>query len=125
MKQKKFFNSSGTLPSAVLAVVLLFSAGCGQKSAQLTADQNKAFDNAPPEVKQTWDKALAADKANDYVAAQTALSSLSQMKLSDQQQKVLEEERAAFGQRMMQAADKNDPGAIEAVKQALKNRKAR
>ncbi len=125
MKQETHLDRSGILRTTLLALTVLISAGCGQNAAHLTADQTKAFDSAPPEVKQTWDKALAADKSNDYVAAQTALSSLSQMILSDQQQKVLDEERAAFGQRLMQAADKNDPAAVEAVKLALKNRKAR
>ena len=102
-------------PAAWLASALLFAAGCGQHAAKLTAAQSSAFDNAPAEVKQTWEKALAADKANDYVTAGAALDSLKKMILSDQQSQALETERAAFGQRLMQAAEKNDPAAIQAV----------
>ena len=108
-----------------LAAVLLLVAGCGQRPAKLTADQSKAFDSAPAEVKQTWEKALAADKANDYVAAQTALDSLDQMILSDPQRKALEVESGAFGLRLWQAAEKNDPAAVKAVQEINKSKTKR
>ena len=98
-----------------LTGALLLATGCGQSSAKLTTEQSKAFDSAPAEVKQTWEKALAADKANDYVTAAASLDSLKKMILSDQQSKALEVEREAFGQRLMKAVDKNDPAAIQAV----------
>ena len=116
-----------TLTAAAVCLVgmALLVSGCGQKAATVTAEQTKVFDSAPPEAKQAWEKALAAENAKDYVAAQTAFTSLSQMILSDQQHKLLDDERAAFGQRLTEAADKNDPAAIEAVKMAMKNRGAR
>ena len=123
--QKIIFNSLRACGNTFFALALLICAGCGDKSSQLTPNQTKIFDNAPAEVKQAWEKALSADKSNDYVAAQTLLSSLSGMVLSDAQRKVLDEERAAFGQRLMQAADKNDPAAIQAVQMALKNKNRR
>lgn len=104
---------------------MLLVAGCGSKAGKLTTDQVKAFDSAPPEAKQAWDKALAAEKAKDYVAAQTAFASLGQMILSDQQRKILDDERAAFGQRLTQAADKDDPAAVQALQMAIKSRNAR
>jgi hypothetical protein len=110
------------LPAAGLAGALLLAAGCGQKTAQLTADQNKAFDSAPPEVKQAWEKVLAADKSNDYVTAVASLDGLKKMILSDEQSKALEAERDAFGQRLMKAVDKNDPAAIQAVQNSQKSR---
>lgn len=97
-------------------------AGCGQHVTKVTAEQNKAFDSAPAEVKQTWEKALAADKANDYVNAAAALDSLRKMTLSDQQSQALEAERAAFGERLMQAAEKGDPAAVQAVQNSQKSR---
>ena len=121
---KKISSKTLTLvaPLALLCLALVLVAGCGQKTAKLMADQNKAFDSAPAEVKQTWKNALAADKANDYVAAAASLDSLKKMILSDEQGKVLEAERDAFGQRLIQAIDKNNPSAIQAVKNSQKAR---
>ncbi len=114
------------LPAACLVgALLLVVTGCGQKAAKITSDQSKAFDSAPPEVKQTWDKALAADKANDYVTAAASLDSLQNAILSDQQSQALQAERAAFSQRLMQAAEKNDPAAVQAVRNSQKDRPAR
>ena len=125
MKNKSFRILTLALPAAWVASALLLVAGCGQKAATVTAEQTKAFDSAPAEAKQAWEKALAAEKAKDYVAAQAAFASLSQMILSDQQHKLLEDERAAFGQRLTQAADKNDPAAIQALQTAAKSRGTR
>ena len=107
---------------ALLAGALLLVAGCGPKVAQLTSEQSKAFDSAPPEVKQMWEKALAADKTNDYVTAAASLDSLQKMILSDPQTQALNAERDAFGERLMKAAGKNDPAAIQAV---LNDRKSK
>jgi hypothetical protein len=119
---KKISSKTLTLvaPLALLCLALVLVAGCGQKTAKLTADQNKAFDSAPAEVKQTWKNALAADKANDYVTAAASLDSLKKMILSDEQGKVLEAEREAFGQRLMKAVDKNNPAALQAVQNSKK-----
>jgi hypothetical protein len=111
--------------AACLIGALLLVAGCGSKAGKLTTDQVKAFDSAPPETKQAWDKALAAEKAKDYVAAQTEFASLGQMILSDEQRKILDDERAVFGQRLTQAADKDDPAAVQALQMAIKSRNAR
>ncbi len=107
------------------ANALLFVAGCGQKGAKLTSEQSKAFDGAPPEVKQAWEKALAADKANDYMVAQTSLDSLNHMILSDAQRQALETENTAFGLRLMQAVEKNDPVAVKAVQEINQTRSRR
>ncbi len=123
--QKIIFNSLRYHSSKVFALALLLCAGCGDKSLQLTPNQTKVFDDASAEVKQAWEKALVADKANNYVEAQTLLSNLNDMVLSDPQRKVLDDERAAFGQRLMQAADKNDPAAIQAAQMALKGQTRR
>jgi hypothetical protein len=114
-----------TVAAVCLASALLLVAGCGQKGAKLTSDQSKAFDGAPPEVKQAWEKALAADKANDYVVAQTSLDSLNHMILSDAQRQALDTESAAFGLRLMQAVEKNDPAALKAVQEINKTRSRR
>ena len=121
MKNKSFRILTLALPAAWVASALLLVAGCG-KSSKITSEQSNAFDSAPPEVKQTWEKALAADKANDYVTAAASLDSLKKMILSNEQVKALGTERDAFGQRLMKAAEKNDPAAIQAVQNSQKSR---
>jgi hypothetical protein len=125
MKKFSTKNFVSAATAGCVAGVMLLIAGCGQHPAKLTAEQSKAFDSAPAEVKQTWDKALAADKANDYVTAQTALDSLDQMILSDPQRKALEVESGAFGLRLWQAAEKNDPAAVQAVQEINKSKNRR
>lgn len=113
------------VPLALLALLMLTAAGCGQRGVKLSSAQSKAFDSAPAEVQQAWTKALAADKANDYVNAQTLLDSLKQMSLNEPQQQALDTERAAFGQRLWQAAEKNDPVAVKAVQEINKAKSKR
>ena len=122
MKKIAVYISARFLPAGLLAGALFLAAGCGQHVAKLTADQSQAFDRAPADVKQTWEKALAADKANDYVTAAATLDSLMKMTLNDQQSQALAAERAAFGQRLMQAAEKGDPAAIQAAQNSQKSR---
>ena len=113
------------LSPVILGFVLILTAGCGPKAPKLSSSDLTAFDSAPAEVKQTWEKALAADKANDYVNAASLLNNLEQIgSLSDPQKQALETERAAFGQRLMQAVDKNDPAAIKAVQNSATSRNA-
>jgi len=124
MKQIRPITTTVALQLSIITIALLLGVGCGNQIPKLTSEESKSFESAPPEVKQTWDKALAADKANDYVTAQTALDGLSQMILSDQQKKALEIESGAFAVRLWQAAEKNDPAAIKAV-QAINKSKDR
>jgi hypothetical protein len=122
MKRRIFFTSACALRDAVFLFALLISAGCGENSLKLTASENKAFGSAASEIRQTWEKALAADKAKDYSNAQTLLESLHQMQLSEDQRNTLEKERADFGQRLWAAAEKNDPEAVKAVQASQKSR---
>lgn len=126
-KNKELGGNVPVRKISLVKFVLLFTAlfmavGCGERNAKLPANDSKAFDGAPTELREAWDKALTAEKAKDYMAAQTAFLRLNQMTLSDQQRKTLDDERAAFGQRLTQAADKNDPAAIEALKMLIKDR---
>jgi hypothetical protein len=108
--------------ASLLIVVLVTCVGCGQGAIKLSSSEKAAFDKASSEVKQAWESALAADKSNDYLNAQRALDSLGQMQLSEEQKQALEKERAAFGQRLWQAAEKNDPAAIKAVQDSRTSR---
>ena len=109
----------------ILTLALLAVAGCGEKGAQISSDDNKAFDSAPAEVKTTWEKALAADKANDYSNALQLFADLDKMILSEPQRKALQTESTAFNQRLWQAAEKNDAAAVKTVQEANKSRKPR
>jgi hypothetical protein len=108
--------------AAGFAGALILVAGCGQHAVKLTAEQSKAFDSAPAEVKQTWAKALAADKANDFETAAASLDSLKKMILSEPQTQALDAERAAFGERLIKAAENNDPAAVRAVQNSQKSK---
>ena len=110
---------------AILGFSLILTAGCGPKVPKLSSSDLKAFDSAPAEVKQTWEKALAADKANDYVNAQNLLDSLAKMQLSNDQSNALQIESGTFGARLWQAAEKNDPAAVKAVQEINQSRDRR
>jgi hypothetical protein len=109
---------------AILGFALLLSAGCGPKGPALSSGDLKAFDSASPEVKQAWEKVLATDKANDYLTTQNLLDSLRQMPMDAGQSNAVEAESAAFGARLWQAAEKNEPTAVKAV-QAINKSKGR
>jgi hypothetical protein len=114
-------TSAVAVRATFLAIALLVAGGCGNQTVKLTSEQTKSFDTVPSEVKQAWDKALTADKANDYVNAQKLLDNLKQMQLNDEQKQALETERATFDQRLWQAAEKNDPAAVKAVQEINKS----
>ncbi|MDE3066295.1 MAG: hypothetical protein KGJ60_01960 [Verrucomicrobiota bacterium] len=97
--------------------LVVLAAGCGSGTTRTTAAQLRAFDNAPAAVKQIWDKALAAERAKDYAAAQNSFESLSKMELTSQQKQALDAERFAFQQRLYQAAEKGDPAAVKTVQE--------
>src|SRR5271170_1406755 len=100
----KFYSmtSAVTVRATFLAIVLLVVGGCGNQTIKLTSEERRAFESAPAEVKQAWENALAADKANDYVNAQKLLDGLKQMQLNDEQKQALDAESAAFHQRLWQ-----------------------
>jgi|GEM_PF-1812330 len=120
--------SHGVFHRAILlcwGLTLVIALGCREKGPKLDAAAAQAFDSAPAEVKQTWEKALSAVESNDYVQAQTLLSGMTQLPLNEAQIKALGEERSVFGARVMAAAEKNDTAAIQAVKMAQQNRRPR
>jgi hypothetical protein len=105
-----------------LAIAAAVGFGCGQSSINLSSSDKQAFEQASAEVKQAWERALAADKAKDYATAQSQLDSLAQMQLTEPQKQALALEREAFNQRIWQAAEKNDPAAVKAVQDSQKSR---
>ena len=101
--------------SLMSAAVVAFFAGCGQSAIKLSSEEAKVFDQAPPEVKQAWEKAIAADKGTDYVNAQALLEAVGQMQLTEPQKAAWIKERESFSQRLWKAAEANDPAAVKAV----------
>ena len=97
----------------LLLAIGLAATGCGKSDSQAGA---KSFDKAAPEIKAVWDSAVAADKANDYVAAVTAYNRLSHNReqLSEGQSKALEAASRAFFQRLMEASRNGNPAAQQA-----------
>jgi hypothetical protein len=119
----KFESTTTTMAvrAAFLAIALLAVGGCGKKTVALTSTESKAFESAPVEVKQAWDSALAADKANDYMNAEKSLAGLKQMQLNDDQKQALDAEFSSFHGRLYQTAETGDAAAIKAVLEIRKN----
>src|SRR2546425_5805828 len=86
--------------SRIFLVGFLLFSGCHGKSPKLNQNDQTAFNQAPPEVKQFWDKALEADKANDYAAAETLLYKLLSLQLTPEQRGAVEKELTSVNQRL-------------------------
>lgn len=112
---------AGALQAACLTAALLVIAGCSKQTAKLTASESKAFESAAPDVKQAWESALAADKANDYENAQKLLDGLKQMQLSVDQSQALTVELFSFQDRLYKTAEAGDPAAIKALQDIKKS----
>ena len=84
-------------------------AGCSPKAPE----SSQAFSHAAPAIKQTWDKAVAEDKANDYVAAITDYHRLMAQRssLSAGQLEVVNAAALAINQRLYAAANNGDAAA--------------
>ena len=100
---------------AVLAAGLMLT-GCGKGAPK--AGPN-AFNAAPPPTKEVWEKAVAADAANDYVAAAGGYRQLMLQgnQLSPDQFKAVYQASGKLSQRAMIASSKGDPAARQAVSQ--------
>jgi hypothetical protein len=118
LRMNKFYMmvSIATLRATCLGIALLIVSGCDRgPTIKLTSTESQAFNNAPADVKQAWQNAVAADVGDDYLNAQKLLDGLKQMQLSDEQKKALDTETAAFHLRLWEAAEKNDPAAVKAA----------
>ena len=110
---KKFF-----VAACLLALAGLFVTGCSRK----TVASASAFDQAAPEVKQAWDQAVAADKANDYYTAVTSYHTVMAQKdkLTDGQIETANAACLAVNQRMFAAASSGDEAAKAASAKLVK-----
>lgn len=108
-------NHAGWL--GVLLAAALVLAGCHK------AINGNAFAGATPEIKAVWDKAVAADKANDY---DTAISGYRQLlrerdQLSADQIKTVQDASNEFYQHLAEAARGGDAGARKALVNAFQS----
>jgi hypothetical protein len=90
--------------------------GCGKGDS---GSGTSGFSNAAPEIKEAWEKAVVADKANDYVPAVLGYKQilLQRDQLPPSQVKAVEEASSKLFQRLVEASTKGDPAARQALSQ--------
>jgi hypothetical protein len=100
----------------MVVAVLLLAGGAFFGCAKKAAIGSQVFTQAPSEIREIWDNAVAADQTNGYVAAITGYHSLMAQKdrLTDEQITTLNAAALAINQRMYAAANSGDPAAKEA-----------
>ena len=105
----KIMNKPLLTISSLAAAAFLFAA-CG-------GPDKSVFNNAAPELKQIWNVALAADHANNYVAANTNYVSLLSQPVSVEQLLAVQTALRGLNERMQSALAKGDPAAQKAVEE--------
>jgi hypothetical protein len=108
-----------TILAGVVAVSV-FVAGCGNDAPKMSSQEKALFENSTPEIKQLFETALTADKANNYLSASTNYQALSRLNLSADQASALATGMKSLKQRIFDAAAKGDAAAQKAVED-LKN----
>jgi hypothetical protein len=98
----------------VILAVGMALGGCGQAGS---GAGGSSFNTAAPEIKATWDKAVAADRTNDYVPAVLGYKQvlLQRDQLSPAQVKAVEDASVKLFQRLAEASSKGDPAAQQAL----------
>jgi hypothetical protein len=108
-----WFGVTGILLLPLTGAIL---AGCGKGG--LSVHDSGAFKSAPPELKTSWDLAVAAAKTNGYALAYSTLETLrTQTNLDAGQTKAVEELIGIVGTRVFNAANSGDPEATKALKE--------
>jgi hypothetical protein len=99
---------------SLLLIAGVALAGCGKGKSGSGAG---GFDSASPGIKAAWAKAVADDKANNYAPAVMGYRQilLQRDQLSPDQAKAAEEAYGKVYQRLVDAADKGDPAAKQAL----------
>ena len=98
-----------------LASTLILLAGCGDGTYKLSPGDLAAFKDAAPQIKQTWERGLAASKANDYFNAQTNLTALLSEQISPAQLLAVQTALGDLNPRIHEAAAKGNAAAQKAV----------
>ena len=103
-------------------VSLMIALGCRKgESGASNANKETAFANSKPELKQAWSGVLEADKADDYVKAETLLYWLSRQELEPNEREAVNGQLTAVSQRLSVALEKGDAKARDALKELRSN----
>lgn len=111
---RRYFLLAGT------AAVLILS-GCGRATGGLASKEQHAFDNASPELAQSWATAVQASKTDDYFGAEVLLYQLLRQNLTAEQKLAVEHQLTIVIERLNAALDKGDPAAKAALDQLHSN----
>ncbi|MFN3407819.1 MAG: hypothetical protein ACK45B_02385 [Limisphaerales bacterium] len=110
----------------VLLALTLTLTACGSKDPSTTPGKPNpaSFDSAPPDIKADWDRAVAADQANQYyVAASTYLKIIRQEgRLTKEQYQTAVAASDALTQRIQEAIQKGDAAARDAMQRIMMGR---
>jgi hypothetical protein len=117
-------NRRGLLPRVVAAfflMALIAAAGCNKQAAPKIASDTAAFDSASADVKDQWNKILAAAASNDYATAILGCRKLTATPdITTEQRAAANTTFAAVSQKMFDAAQKGDAAAQQAVQDVRK-----
>ncbi|HEV2207635.1 MAG TPA: hypothetical protein VG167_02610 [Verrucomicrobiae bacterium] len=104
--------------SAFLGLSAFWLTGCGKRPvAGLSTSDQAAFNQAPPQVKQIWDTAVASDRTNNYAAAQELYYALLRESLDPAEHDAVVKASTAVNERLMAGVEKGDPAALAALKE--------
>lgn len=109
----------------LVAFACLLSAGCRAKSGGVSSEDNKAFDSAAPEIKQTWQAAIEAGRTNDFEGSKKLFYSLITPETTPAQQEAVKHALGVVDQKFSEALSKGDPAAqqaLEALRKSAPNR---
>jgi hypothetical protein len=106
---------------SLLTSIVFVLAGCGDKRKDSTVTNTQAFANSPVEVSQAWEKALQAEKSNDYVTAETSLYWLTRQSLTPDQKQAVDHQLTTVNARLTEALEKGDPAARAALQELRNN----
>lgn len=118
IKRHRFWIEQLSNVQMLIALGLLGVAvltGCGESESKLSRGMKRAFDAAPAELKQTWERGLQANAINDYFTAYMTFLGLSREQLSPQQTESVRAAMVGLNQRMYRAANKGNDAAKKAV----------
>jgi len=96
---------------AVTVTVGIFVAGCGNEAPKMSSSEKALFETSTPEIKQLFEKALAADSANNYLSACTNYQALLHQSLTMDQGMAMQTAMKSLKLRIFDAAAKGDAGA--------------
>ena len=105
----------------LIVSLAIFAGACGKSSGAAGPVNPKAFDNAKPEIKKMWDKAVTAASANDYVPAVLMCRSLAAREdITPDQKTSAENKLSEIYDKMNTSAGNGDKKAQEAADELRK-----